>query len=170
MFSIFFSLFSIRSRIPRKFFLRAVPPCELLFKAPVFPKTLIFPVSGYRPRIILEVSLRRKNAVKGEPALIAGDFLPPYTITMLPQKMLVEEKLAAVLSRSKPRDYFDLYFLLRKGLVAVEQKKILGRIKRRLEQERLSLEKELRDFLPKNQQKLIRDLQAILLREISRHA
>ena len=101
--------------------------------------------------------------------MITGDFLPPYSIAMLPKKVLVEEKLAAVLSRSKPRDYFDLYFLLRKELVAVEQKRVLGEIKRQLEQEKLSLEKELRDFLPKNQRGFIRDLQAILLQEVSRY-
>ena len=126
-------------------------------------------VSGYRTRIILEVSLRKKNGVKGETVLIAGDFVPSYTIAILPQKMLVDEKLAAVLSRAKPRDYFDIYFLLRKGLVAVEQKKVLGEIKRQLEHKTLSLEKELHDFLPKSQHKLVRDLPKILLREISRY-
>ena len=94
-------------------------------------------VSGYRTRIILEVSLRKKNGVKGETVLIAGDFVPSYTIAILLQKMLVDEKLAAVLSRAKPRDYFDIYFLLRKGLVAVKQKKNLREIKRQLEHETL---------------------------------
>jgi len=50
-----------------------------------------------------------------------------------------------------------------------EQKKVLGEIKRRLEHETLSLEKELRDFLPKSQHKLVRDLPKTLLREISRY-
>lgn len=126
-------------------------------------------VSDYRTRIILEVSLRKRNGVKGETIMISGDFVPSYTIAMLPQKMLVDEKLAAVLSRAKPRDYFDVYFLLRKGLIAVEQKKSLKEIKNRLEHEKLSLEKELCDFLPKNQRKLIRDLPKVLLQEISRY-
>ncbi len=126
--------------------------------------------SGYRPRILVEVSLRKKTAVKGEPVLVAGDFLPPYTVALLPRAVLIEEKLAAVLSRAKPRDYYDLYFLLRKGFISVEQRRPLVEIKRRLLQDKLSVSKELRDFLPLNQQKIIRDFHEILLREVSRYA
>lgn len=125
--------------------------------------------SGYRPRILLEVSLRKKIKVKGEPVLIAGNFLPPYTVAILPQTDLIDEKLAAVLSRAKPRDYYDVYFLLRKGLISVEQRKSLREIKRRLEHRKLSVEKELRDFLPSDQQRIIRDFHEILLREVSRY-
>jgi len=125
--------------------------------------------SGYRTRILLEVSLRKITKVKGDPVLIAGNFLPPYTIAMLPGADLIDEKLAAVLSRAKPRDYYDVYFLLRKGLVSVEQRKSLRGIKRRLEKEKLSVDKELRDFLPSDQQKIIRDFHEILMREISRY-
>ncbi|MCL5674597.1 MAG: nucleotidyl transferase AbiEii/AbiGii toxin family protein [Candidatus Omnitrophica bacterium] len=125
--------------------------------------------AGYWTRITMEVSLRKRNGIKGEPILITNDFIPSYTIIMLPQKTLVYEKLMAVVNRAKPRDYFDLYFLLRKGLVSVEQKKILKEIKFRLENETLSLEKELRDFLPTNQRKLIRNFQKFLLMEISHY-
>lgn len=83
---------------------------------------------------------------------------------------LIDEKLEAVLSRAKPRDYYDLYFLLRKGLVSVEQRKFLREIKFRLKQGKLSVEKELRDFLPLDQQNIIRNFHEILLREISRYA
>ncbi len=125
--------------------------------------------SDYRTRILLEVSLRKKTKVKGEPVLIAGDFLPPYTISILPRTDLIDEKLAAVLSRATPRDYYDVYFLLRKGIVSVEQRKSLRGIKHRLEKERLSVEKELKDFLPSDQQKIIRDFHQTLVREISRY-
>ena len=125
--------------------------------------------SGYHTRILIEVSLRKKTKVKGEPVLIAGNFLPPYTIAMLPRITLIDEKLAAVLSRAKPRDYYDVYFLLRKELISVEQRKSLREIKCRLEKEKLSVEKELKDFLPSDQQKIIRDFHEILLREVSRY-
>jgi len=125
--------------------------------------------SGYKTRILMEVSLRRQNKVKGDIVLVAGDFLPPYTVIMLPQKNLIEEKLEAVLTRAKPRDYYDLYFLLRKGLISVEQRALLNKIKSHLMKERISVEKELRDFLPEDQQKIIRHFPDILLKEISRY-
>jgi predicted nucleotidyltransferase component of viral defense system len=125
--------------------------------------------SGYRTRILLEVSLRKKTKVKGEPVLIAGDFLPPYTVAILPRTDLIDEKLSVVLSRAKPRDYYDVYFLLRKGLVSVEQRKPLREIKRKLEKERLSVEKALKDFLPSDQQKIIHNFHEVLMREVSRY-
>lgn len=125
--------------------------------------------SEYQTRILMEVSLRKRNSIKGELVLIAGDFMPSYTVAMLPQKKLVAEKLSAFLSRAKPRDYFDVYFLLRKGLITVEQRKTLKEIKSRLERGKLSVVKELRDFLPLNQHKLIRDFHKVLLREVSRY-
>jgi len=125
--------------------------------------------SDYQTRILMEVSLRKKTKVKGESVLVAGDFLPPYTVAILPRIDLIDEKLAAVLTRAKPRDYYDVYFLLRKGLISVEQRKALKEIKRRLKLEKLSIEKELRDFLPSYQQRIIRDFHEILLREVSRY-
>lgn len=130
---------------------------------------LVLDFSGYQTRILVEISLRKRKAVKGEPVLVAGEFLPPYTIAMLPRTVLVDEKLAAVLSRAKPRDYYDLYFLLRKGLIAVEQRRYLRSVKIRLQQEKISVEKELRDFLPLDQQKIMRNFNEILLKEIKRY-
>ncbi|MDD3725823.1 MAG: nucleotidyl transferase AbiEii/AbiGii toxin family protein [Candidatus Ratteibacteria bacterium] len=125
--------------------------------------------SGYYPRILIEVSLRKKTKVKGEPVLIASDFLPPYTITILPKIDLINEKLLAALSRAKPRDYYDVYFLLRKNLILVEQRKFLIEIKRKFKKEKLSVEKELKNFLPSDQQKIIRNFNEIFLLEISRY-
>ena len=125
--------------------------------------------SSYKTRVCSHVSLRKQNSIKGEPVLITSDFVPSYTLLTLPRKMLVGEKLSALLDRAKPRDYFDLYFLLRKGLVEVRKRGILKEIKSRLEKEKLSLEGELRDFLPRSQHKLIRNFQKVLLQEISRY-
>ena len=125
--------------------------------------------SSYETRVLLEISLRKRNNIRGEQVLITNDFVPSYTLLMLPQRILVAEKLSALLGRAKPRDYFDLYFLLRKGLVEVRKRGILKEIKSRLEKEKLSLERELRDFLPRSQHKLIRNFQKVLLRDISRY-
>jgi len=126
--------------------------------------------SGYKTRILLEVSFRkRKTKIAGEPMLIASDFLPPYTISILPSKDLIDEKLSAVLTRAKARDYYDLYFLLRKGLITVEQRKCLNSIKEKIKNDKVYIEKELKDFLPADQQKLIRNFNEILLREVSQY-
>ena len=126
--------------------------------------------SGYKTRILLEVSFRkRKIKIAGEPMLITGDFLPPYTISILSSKDLIDEKLSAVLTRAKARDYYDLYFLLRKGLITVEQRKCLNSIKKKIENDKVYVEKELKDFLPADQQKLIRNFNEILLREVSQY-
>ena len=101
--------------------------------------------------------------------LITGDFLPPYTISILPSKDLIDEKLSAVLTRAKARDYYDLYFLLRKGLITVEQRKCLNSIKEKIKNDKVYIEKELKDFLPADQQKLIRNFNEILLREVSQY-
>ena len=74
-------------------------------------------VYDYSIRILIEISLRRRNGIQGQGALITPDYLPAYALTLLPESALVEEKIAALLTRGKPRDFFDLYFLLRKGLI-----------------------------------------------------
>ena len=125
--------------------------------------------TGYDIRILLQVSLRKQNDTKGESVLITSDFIPSYTLLMLPEEKLIEEKLAALLERSKPRDYFDLYFLLRKGLIRPEKRKVLKKIKIRLSKGEFLFEKELRDFLPRRQHTLIHNFQQILLKEISRY-
>lgn len=125
--------------------------------------------AGFRPRILLQVSLRKKDNPGGEPVMIAGDFLPPYMLETLPREEIVDEKLAATLTRAKARDYFDTYFLLRKGLVSVSQRKALVGIKRALESRKTSFEEELGVFLPAGQKQIIRNLKKVLMQEISRY-
>lgn len=70
------------------------------------------------------------NDISGEVDSVANDFVLAYTLTHLPQKELVEEKIfGALLERKKPRDFYDLYFTLRRGMVSTEQKKKLGAVK-----------------------------------------
>ena len=54
----------------------------------------------YAVRILIEISLRaqrkgtsKKSAVSGQGMLITPDFLPAYTLTLLAESLLVEEKL-----------------------------------------------------------------------------
>jgi predicted nucleotidyltransferase component of viral defense system len=123
----------------------------------------------YGIRIQVEISLRQQNDVQGWGVLIAPDFIPAYTLTLLPETRLVEEKLTALLTRAKPRDYFDVYFLLRKRLIAPEMKPHLAAIRGKLQGSRVNFEKELGQFLPRSYQPVIRDFRVMLLRELERH-
>ena len=51
----------------------------------------------------------------GQGMLITPGFVLAYALMLLPEAVLVEEKLTALLTRGKPRDYYDVYCMLRKG-------------------------------------------------------
>lgn len=125
--------------------------------------------SGYQVRILFEISLRRKNGIKGRGVLIASDFVPAYTVTLLPESMLVEEKLAALIERAKPRDFFDCYFMLRKNMIKPEQRHLLFKVKQLLAHTRINFKAELGDFLPRSYQSLIGDFPKILMAELERY-
>ncbi len=123
----------------------------------------------YHVEIRLEISLRGQAAVKPETALIASDFLPAYTLLHLPQELLVGEKLKALFDRAKPRDFYDLYFILRKGLLSGENRSVLKQIPARLTAMKPESLKELKLFLPRDHQALAKDLRASLERELRRY-
>lgn len=116
----------------------------------------------------LEISLRKKE-IKGEIVTIVSDFLPPYTIVQLSLDELVEEKIKAVISRKKSRDFYDIYFLLRANLISTNKKKLLSSVAVALDESDISFSKELKIFLPKSHWPIIKNFQDILKREISRH-
>ena len=72
-------------------------------------------------RIQIEIS-QREEEKRGEVIAIASDFVPPYNLIAVTQKQLVFEKIRALLHRKKPRDFYDLYFILRKELPIPEKK------------------------------------------------
>lgn len=115
----------------------------------------------------LEISFRDKK-MKGETIVVAADFLPPYTLAQLTLDQLVEEKIEALLSRQKPRDFYDLYFILRAGLLPVSRRDKLEEILKLLEKTSINFEKELKAFLPKSHRAIIRDFSNTLKRELKR--
>ncbi len=125
--------------------------------------------SGYQVRILFEISLRRKNGLKGRGVLVASDFVPAYTATLLPEQALVEEKLAALLDRGKPRDFFDCYFMLRKNMIMPKQRHIFVQVKQALASTRINFKAELGDFLPRSYQPIISDFKKTLMAELERY-
>jgi len=119
--------------------------------------------------IQIEVSLRQRNDVQGQGVLITPELLPAYMLTLLPASRLVEEKIAALLTRQKPRDFFDLYFMLRKGLITAEMKPHLATIRDMLQNITLDFKSELSQFLPKSYLGVLRDFRSVLSNELRRH-
>ncbi|MFH1782756.1 MAG: nucleotidyl transferase AbiEii/AbiGii toxin family protein [Candidatus Omnitrophota bacterium] len=118
--------------------------------------------------IELNISKRISAHKKGEVVLISSDFIPAYNLIQLPQKELVNEKIKALLERSKPRDFFDLYFILRSNLLPARQKGILSQVLGKLENKEYDFSRELKIFLPKSHQAVIKNFRAILIKEITR--
>ena len=122
----------------------------------------------YHVEIQLEISLRARGALQPETTLVASELLPAYTVAHLPQETLVEEKLQALLDRARPRDFYDLYFILRKGLLPRPNRSLLKAALARLQSVKPEVLHELKLFLPRDQQSLMKDFRAILERELRR--
>lgn len=116
----------------------------------------------------IEISFRDKKT-KGEVTTIINNFIPPYTIVSLRQEQLVEEKIQALLIRQKPRDFYDLYFILRANLLPPRKKNILPKILKTIKESKISFEKELKQFLPKSHWAIIKNFKSALGREIQKY-
>ena len=64
----------------------------------------------------VEISQRESILLKPEIKTITPLYpdLQPYTATVMQQKEILVEKVRAIMARNKPRDIFDLHFLLEK--------------------------------------------------------
>ncbi|HBT81482.1 hypothetical protein A2757_01885 [Candidatus Giovannonibacteria bacterium RIFCSPHIGHO2_01_FULL_48_47] len=126
----------------------------------------------YQPvSVEINVSTRNGRTVLGETDSIVNDFVPAYTILHLPQEDLVEEKIfSALLERKKPRDFYDLYFIMRKNMLMLGQKERLAKEQAGIitEAKKINFQNELGALLPIGQQAIIRDFAAMLEREFSR--
>ncbi|MBU4331934.1 nucleotidyl transferase AbiEii/AbiGii toxin family protein [Patescibacteria group bacterium] len=115
----------------------------------------------------IEISFRKKQKkIEKEISQIRNEFLPTYDIIHLTLEKITAGKLAALMSRSKPRDWYDLYFLLKNDYLDSNQKKILPEILEKLKKSRTAFKKELKEFLPKSHHLIIKDFKNILKREI----
>lgn len=128
---------------------------------------LFFTLNTQHINILLQFSKRNPKDM-GEVMTIANNFIPSYTVILLDRKQLVNEKIQALLTRSKPRDFYDLYFLIRSGLLPNEDKELLIKVKRKLAASTIHFEQELKQFLPNSHWPIIRNFRTSLEREIDR--
>jgi len=115
----------------------------------------------------LQISLRETKS-SGEAVTIVNDFLPSYTIVQLAQEQLVDEKISALLIRGKPRDFYDLYFILRADLLPANRRDILPETLTALKKSPTRFDKELGQFLPRSHWAIVRNFRGSLEREIKR--
>lgn len=117
--------------------------------------------------VLLQISLRDKN-MKSELLTIANDFIPTYAVMALTCEQLAMEKIQALLTRQKSRDFYDLYFILRANLLPPQKKAILSQVLKTLKLTNLNFEYELKQFLPKSHWPLLKNFKGTLEREIQR--
>ncbi|MBI4050501.1 MAG: nucleotidyl transferase AbiEii/AbiGii toxin family protein [Candidatus Doudnabacteria bacterium] len=131
-----------------------------------------FEVLDFQPvGVEINISARNGRSMNGEVDSVANDFVPTYTLIHLSQDELVEEKVfGALLERKKPRDFYDLYFIMRKGMLTPGQKKRLAGLKNEIlaDAKNINFRGELGAFLPADQQAIIRDFHRALEDEIKR--
>jgi len=130
-----------------------------------------FKIYDYPPvAVSINVSSRNGQDVKGEVDSIPNDFVPTYNVFHLPQEKLVEEKIDALLERKKARDFYDLYFIMRKGLLTLEQKRRLNGFRDEIikNAEDIDFSSELGAPLPQDQQAIVKDFKTVLLSELKR--
>lgn len=128
-----------------------------------------FTFLDFKQAIQIEVSMRSKAKTPSEIYLISGDYLPAYNIIVLAEKYLIEEKIQALLDRAKPRDFFDIYFLLRANLSTPKKALSLNKVLKRLEESKIDFKRELTLFLPKSHHNILKDFKNILKRELSKY-
>jgi predicted nucleotidyltransferase component of viral defense system len=127
-----------------------------------------FKLSSQSIEIQVEISNREKDS-KGEVITVVSDFMPSYTVMHLKLQQLTGEKLQALLSRKKPRDFYDLYFMLRaKGLISQKQRGVLSKALIELKKSHINFEKELKQFLPRTHWTIIRIFKPTLEKEIQK--
>lgn len=113
----------------------------------------------------LQISLREKSA-DGQVATIVNDFVPSYTVVSLTNEQLVDEKIQALFARQKPRDFYDLYFMLRANLISPEKRGVLAGVLELLKKVEINFEHELKQFLPKAHWAIIKNFKVVLEQEL----
>ena len=134
-----------------------------------------FTFLDFKENIRIEVSMRPKkfriasHRPTGEVILISSDYIPPYNVVSLAEKRLIEEKIQALLHRAKPRDFFDIYYLLRTNLSTPKSNFHLNKVLKKLEETKMDFKKELMLFLPKSHHSILKEFKNILRRELKKY-
>jgi predicted nucleotidyltransferase component of viral defense system len=129
-----------------------------------------YTIYDFSENMKFEVSLRKSNKAKYEITTLVNDYTIAYPVICLPTKKIVHGKISALLNRGKPRDYYDLYFILRHP----EMRKYINPNSLKLTLEnlkntRINFKEELSVLLPASHQMLLKNFRQILLQEITKY-
>jgi predicted nucleotidyltransferase component of viral defense system len=127
-----------------------------------------FALGSVTVHLKIEASFREKELI-GEAETIQSDFIPAYTIYALSQEQIVEGKLAALLDRKKPRDFYDLYFMLQNDMILPKQKDVLREALEIVKETQINFRQELEQFLPRSHWAIIKDFKSVLERTIKKY-
>lgn len=125
-------------------------------------------VHHLKVRVAIQISSRKKVDRDCQTLSIENEYIPTYTAKILSLSELTNEKVQAALTRGKPRDFYDLYFLLRSNLFPKERIKDLPTIRQKVEEKEINFKKEMSLFLPSSMTPLIKSFPAPLFREIEK--
>lgn len=121
--------------------------------------------------IAINISSRNGREIHGEIDTVANDFVAAYNLLHLPKEDLIEEKVfGALAERKKARDFYDLYFIMRRNMLSLDQKRRLSEIKDQIIDSagKVDFETELGVFLPANHQMIIKNFKQTLIAEMNR--
>lgn len=128
-----------------------------------------FSLYRYKFLIKIEISFRKSNRkIQSQISPIQNDYIHTYNIVHLPFVEIIDGKISALLTRAKARDWYDLYFFLRSRIFETEHKKLLPEILEKLKTSKTDFKKELKIFLPRSHQIILKDFKSNLIREIKR--
>lgn len=100
---------------------------------------------GFQNPVAIQIEIsQREEEKKGEVVSVAGDFVPTYNVFAVTEKQLVFEKIRALFERKKPRDFYDLYFILRKQLPLPDKNDVLPKALKLLKEFQINFEGELK--------------------------
>ena len=125
-----------------------------------------FTAYNNRVQVRIEVSLRNGKNYKGTRGVVANDYIPTYTLVHLPIQQLIKGKTDALLSRHKPRDFYDFFFLLHGDYPEVRNQEILKKTLKLLKEQRLDFRAELKKLLPASHVMLLRNFPKLLEEKI----
>jgi len=130
----------------------------------------VFTLFDFEIEIKIDVSLRDGRKIKGTSTLIKSEIFSSYTILQMPQEMMIQGKIQALFARSKARDFFDFYFILRHpDLRRCINKQSLQKVKDFIQKSDVSFKRELSLLLPVSHHLLLKDFGTVLAREIDKN-
>jgi len=129
-----------------------------------------FSLYQFKFLIKIEISFRKSGKkIQSQASPIQNDYIHTYNIVHLPLIEIINGKISALLTRAKSRDWYDLYFFLHNRMLETEHKKLLPGILEKLKKSKTDFKKELKTFLPRSHQLILKDFKKTLMQEIKKY-